>query len=253
MDELWKDLKGRDVGAVASRGQAMAKLGYSMARSYKRPVSTLQNGSALWGAIQHSEKFLLIKNEYLKNWKQLWKHSPELSGEEWRAGSWAKAIGNEDGENNVGDSTPLQNCQIIPKHSAGKTGPERPQITCRVLSPFCSRNQEISAVILLRSEIRKGHLLPSQPTQLLVRRCSFLTRDNQQRETGPCLIFCLTWLVPTGVLLWPPTPGSSLYHDWLHGLRVAWAVVFPLQEKTGCHHTTARTTESTKHAFNYTD
>lgn len=253
MDELWKDLKGRDVGAVASRGQAMAKLGYSMARSYKRPVSTLQNGSALWGAIQHSEKFLLIKNEYLKNWKQLWKHSPELSGEEWRVGSWAKAIGNEDGENNMGNSTPLQNCQVIPKHSAGKTGPERPQITCRVLSPFCSRNQEISAVILLRSEIRKGHLLPSQPTQLLVRRCSFLTRDNQQRETGPCLIFCLTWLVPTGVLLWPPTPGSSLYHDWLHELRVPWAVVFPLQEKTGCHHTTARTTESTKHAFNYTD
>lgn len=117
----------------------MAKLGDCMARSYKGPASTLQNGSALWGAIQHSEKSLLIKIEYLKNWKRLWKPSPEMSGEEWRVGSWAKAIGKEDGENNVGDPTPLQNCQVILEASAGKTGLERTQMTWGVLGPFCSR------------------------------------------------------------------------------------------------------------------
>lgn len=52
-----------------------------------------------------------------------------MSGEEWGVGSRAKAIGNKDGENNVGDSTPLQYCQLIPEASAGKTGPERSQMT----------------------------------------------------------------------------------------------------------------------------
>lgn len=191
------------LGPWLPEAMVMAKLGCCVARSCKRPVSTLQNGSALWGAIQHSEKLLLIKIEYLKNCKQLWKHSPEMSGEEWRVGSWAKAIGKKDGENNVGDSTPLQNCQLILQASAGKTGPERSQMTWGVVDPFCSRNQEIIACIYLQSAIEKGHLLFSQTTQLLVMRCSFLTMDNQQGETGPCLIFWLPWLVPGGLLLKP--------------------------------------------------
>lgn len=64
----------------------MAKLGYCVARSYQRPVSTLQNRSALWGAIQHSEKFLIIKKKNI--WKIL--NSFGNTAQRWveRNGEW---------------------------------------------------------------------------------------------------------------------------------------------------------------------
>lgn len=89
-------------------------------------------------------------------------------------------------------------------------------MTGRVLGPFCSRNQEVTAVILLQSAALSAYSASGD--------------EGQQRGTGPCLIFCLTWLGPAGLLLGPPIPGTPLAKLTPQAEGYS-AVVFPLQER----------------------